>query len=195
MLLDTSYDNQFTTLTDLNWLPWIGDNFQNKKALLVGESHYDDNDGWLIYKNATRNFINNQGLNSHNPDFKNRLFFIKLDDDWQGADFLAQHIDGVTFIKVQLKGRLTFDKKYSGKNIFIAFPYRNTWYLFDHDELLKVFLDTFLNKMAISVSWAKKGGYSWKHLSKQILQLIEPYKLSPLGNSVYQEEAQSISAN
>ena len=23
---------------------------------------------------------------------------IKLDDDWQGADFLAQHIDGFTFI-------------------------------------------------------------------------------------------------
>jgi hypothetical protein len=120
---------------------------------------------------------------------------INLDDDWQGADFLAQHIDGVTFIKVQLKGRLTFDKKYSGKNIFIAFPYRDRWYLFDHDELLKVFLDTFLTQMATSVSWAEKGSYSWKHLSKQILQLIEPYKLSSLGNSVYQEEPQRISVN
>ena len=67
---------------------------------------------------------------------------IKLDDDWQGADFLAQHIDGFNFIKVQLKGRLTFDKKYIGKNIFIAFPYLKSWYLFNHDELLDLFLNT-----------------------------------------------------
>ena len=27
-----------------------------------------------------------------------------LNDDWQGADFIANHIDGDTFLKVQLKG-------------------------------------------------------------------------------------------
>jgi hypothetical protein len=45
----------------------------------------------------------------------------RLTDDWQGADFIAQHFDGKTFLKVQLKGRLTFDKKYLGKDIYIAF--------------------------------------------------------------------------
>jgi len=30
---------------------------------------------------------------------------IRLTDDWQGADFIAVHIDGETFLKVQLKGR------------------------------------------------------------------------------------------
>jgi hypothetical protein len=114
---------------------------------------------------------------------------IKLDDDWQGADFLAQHIDGITFIKVQLKGRLTFDRKYIDKNIFIAFPYRDTWYMFDHDELLEVFLKTFANSMATSVSWAERGGYSWNHLSKQILQLLEPFKLTTLGNSIDTNES------
>jgi hypothetical protein len=79
MHLDTSYDNQLSTLADLNWLPWIGDNFRNKKVLLVGESHYDDKEGWLIHKDATRNFVNNQGLNSHNPDFKNRRFFQQIE--------------------------------------------------------------------------------------------------------------------
>ena len=79
MHLDTSYDNQFSTLADLNWLPWVGDNFRNKKVLIVGESHYDDNDGWLIYNDATRNFVNNQGLNSHNPDFRNRRFFQQIE--------------------------------------------------------------------------------------------------------------------
>ena len=40
---------------------------------------------------------------------------IKLSDDWQTADFIAQHIDGKTFIKVQLKAGLTISKKYLGK--------------------------------------------------------------------------------
>ena len=30
---------------------------------------------------------------------------IKLDDDWESADFLAYHQDGDQMIKVQLKGR------------------------------------------------------------------------------------------
>jgi hypothetical protein len=30
---------------------------------------------------------------------------IKPDDDWQSADFIAQHFDGSTFLKVQLKSR------------------------------------------------------------------------------------------
>lgn len=40
----------------------------------------------------------------------------RLTDDWNGADFLAVHIDGKTFLRVQLKGRLTFEKKYLGQN-------------------------------------------------------------------------------
>ena len=34
---------------------------------------------------------------------------IKLDDDWQGADFLAYHNDGDQTLKVQLKARCTVD--------------------------------------------------------------------------------------
>ena len=103
---------------------------------------------------------------------------IKLDDDWQSADFLAQHIDGSTFIKVQLKGRLTFDKKYIGKSIYISFPYFTAWYLFNHDEVLNLFTTTFSKAMALSSSWINNGTYSWNQLSKQILRLLEPYKLA-----------------
>lgn len=45
---------------------------------------------------------------------------MRLTDDWQGADFIAQNIDG-EFIKVQLKSRLTFADKYRDKNLYIAF--------------------------------------------------------------------------
>ena len=62
----------------------------------------------------------------------------RLSDDWQGADFIAQNIDGETFLRVQLKGRLTFDKKYLGKDLHIAFPYNDSWYTYPYDELLEV---------------------------------------------------------
>lgn len=35
---------------------------------------------------------------------------IRLTDDWEGADFIAQHAGSDTFLKVQLKGRLSFAK-------------------------------------------------------------------------------------
>src|ERR1035437_6860128 len=65
---------------------------------------------------------------------------IKLNDDWQSADFIAQHIDGNNFLKVQLKGRLSFGKKYQNKNIHICFPHKGDCYLYDHDKLLTTFL-------------------------------------------------------
>jgi hypothetical protein len=110
---------------------------------------------------------------------------IKLDDDWQGADFIAQHIDGFNYLKVQLKARLSFYKKYKGKKIFIAFPFKNEWYLYNHDELLIEFLKTFSDKMAVSASWAAEDGfYTWNDLSRQIKKILEPYKLKPLSQAI-----------
>lgn len=102
---------------------------------------------------------------------------IKLNDDWNGADFIAQHIDGMTYMKVQLKGRLTFDKKYQNKNLFMCFPYQNEWYLYEHDILLDIFLRLYKDKMAISKSWVDKGAYSWNSLSSNILNILAQYKL------------------
>ena len=53
---------------------------------------------------------------------------IKLADDWQGADFLAYHLNGTTTLRVQLKSRLAIQKKYCGKDIWIAFPHKGDWY-------------------------------------------------------------------
>jgi len=61
-----------------------------------------------------------------------------LNNDWQGADFIAVHIDGVTDIKVQLKGRLSFAKKYISKEIYICFiDADGEIYLYPHDEILR----------------------------------------------------------
>ena len=55
---------------------------------------------------------------------------IKLDDDWQGADFLAYHKDGETTLKVQLKGRgLSIDRKYLKKDLYLCFGSDKARYL------------------------------------------------------------------
>ena len=43
-----------------------------------------------------------------------------LNDDCQGADFIAIHTYGSQMMKVQLIGRLTFDQKYLKKEIFLV---------------------------------------------------------------------------
>ena len=82
---------------------------------------------------------------------------MKLSDDWQGADFLAYHKDHNDTLKVQLKARLTIDKKYIGKDLYIAFPDRNSWYLVEHDILLRLVGEhsNWLN----SESWKTEGLY------------------------------------
>jgi hypothetical protein len=99
---------------------------------------------------------------------------IRLSDDWQGADFIAIHINGKDFLKVQLKGRLTFEKKYIDKDVWICFSYDEKWFLYQHDILLKIFGDkmNFIN----TSSW-KKGGYSWNHLNKYQVSILSKYKI------------------
>ena len=67
---------------------------------------------------------------------------MRLSDDWQGADFIANHIGGQQFLKVQLKGRLTLDKKYQEKDIWICFPYKDIWYLYPHDAAIEYALES-----------------------------------------------------
>ena len=98
---------------------------------------------------------------------------IRLSDDWNGADFIAQHHSG-SFIKVQLKSRITFDKKYKGKDIFICFPNNGDWYLYPHDEALALYES---NRFANSDSWKKKGIYHWSRLSKEQKPELKKYIL------------------
>ncbi|HBA36365.1 TPA: hypothetical protein DCZ15_00660 [Candidatus Falkowbacteria bacterium] len=100
---------------------------------------------------------------------------LRLSDDWQGADFIAIHINGKDFLKVQLKGRLTFEKKYIGRDIWICFSYQDNWFLYPHDMLLQIFGDkmNFIN----TKSWTEKGGYSWNHLNKNQILVISKYKI------------------
>jgi hypothetical protein len=99
---------------------------------------------------------------------------IRLSDDWKGADFLAQHMLDGSSLKVQLKGRLTFERKYQGKDIWVCFRHEQHWYLYPHDELLEAVLAS--STVGKTESW-KKGTYSFPHLSSKLRKLLAPYGL------------------
>lgn len=95
-----------------------------------------------------------------------------LNNDWNGADFIAVHIDGITDIKVQLKARLSFNKTYRGKDIYICFMLDNIAYLYPHDKIL----DLVETKISDRV-WNEKGTWSTPKPSAYFLELLEEYKL------------------
>jgi hypothetical protein len=99
---------------------------------------------------------------------------IRLSSDWNGADFIAQHLDG-SFLKVQLKGRLSFDKKYEGKDIHVCFQEKKSgrWYLYSHDELLP----SILQIANVQRTYSNLGGYNFPSLSQKLKTLLESYCL------------------
>lgn len=102
---------------------------------------------------------------------------IRLTDDWQGADFIAVHIDGETFLKVQLKGRLVIDRKYCGKGIHIAFMHGDELYLYDHDALVQ-FMEANNKIGADSVGWHRDGGRSWPSPPAWAIEYLNGFRIS-----------------
>ncbi|WP_333858328.1 hypothetical protein [Denitromonas sp.] len=94
-----------------------------------------------------------------------------LTNDWQGADFIAVHIDGVTDIKVQLKGRLSFAQKYRGKDIHICFLNGNDAFLYPHDEILDK-----VEHLISDRTWQAKGTWSTPAPTRQFRELLQPYR-------------------
>lgn len=100
---------------------------------------------------------------------------MRLSDDWQGADFIAQHIDGKTMLRVQLKGRMTIEKKYLGKDLYICFRENDQWYFVPHDEFVKWALTN--TKIGTSYSWTNGGGYSVPYLPVAIKTHLDQYRI------------------
>lgn len=99
---------------------------------------------------------------------------IRLSDDWNGADFLAQHISGST-LRVQLKSRLTFSGSYLGKDLWVAFRAMERWYLFPHDTVLEQALA--LTNISNTESWSVGGKYSFPTVPATLLEILEEFRL------------------
>lgn len=100
---------------------------------------------------------------------------MRLGDDWHGADFLAYHRDFKNTLRVQLKARLTIDKKYMGKGLYLAFPVKKNWYVIEHDALVK--LVGKATDWLKTRSWIKNGGYSSNAPSKSLIMVLEQARL------------------
>jgi hypothetical protein len=85
-----------------------------------------------------------------------------LNNDWQGADFIAVHNDGEKMLKVQLKARFTIAEKYSNKEIWIAFLEDGVVYMYDHDLIVSKLKERTLN----SKSWKENKQYSQMPIPK-----------------------------
>lgn len=101
---------------------------------------------------------------------------LRLTDDWEGADFIACHIDGETFLRVQIKGRMVIDRKYLGKGIHIAFLLDGDCYLYDHDALVCHVEER--GRIEATVSWGERGLYTWPHPPSWALGFLSEYKIS-----------------
>ena len=101
---------------------------------------------------------------------------LRVSSDWQSADFIAQHIDGVKFLKVQLKGRFTIDEKYLGKELHICFPDRGTWYLCPHDDLM----DAARNVPGVGGPdyWQSHTCYHRKTVPESLAEFLQPFALN-----------------
>lgn len=99
-----------------------------------------------------------------------------LNDDWQGADFLACHLDGQTVLRVQLKGRLNLDRKYIGKGIHIAFRLGSDFFVYPHDDLL-----THVQALGVmdetGATWAEKGFRHWPSPPVWALAFLKNHKI------------------
>ena len=97
---------------------------------------------------------------------------MRLSDDWQGADALACHVDGNTFLKIQIKGRFGLFQKYIGKDVYIAFIEKSTLYCYPHDELLEYLqAKSYLS----TKSWLEKGEYHFPKLTEELKTFLEPF--------------------
>lgn len=106
-------------------------------------------------------------------------------DDWQGADFLAYHINGATTLRIQLKSRITIQKKFSQKDIWIAFPHKGYWYLIEHDRLVDKAAE--YTDWLQSDSWQTMGGYSSGSINPELFSSLAENKLGPVYGPILEQ--------
>ena len=106
---------------------------------------------------------------------------MRLTDDWGGADFIAQYCDGKTILKVQLKSACTINKKYLGKDIYMAFPAGAEWCVIPHDYLVEQVMAANLKSskrknLEDNESWASgKDWFTPRQPQKWVMEILKPY--------------------
>ena len=62
MSIDFAYDEAFSDVHSLKWMPWVGKDYNQHRVLILGESCYDDGDDWMENNpNVPRDIVSKVG--------------------------------------------------------------------------------------------------------------------------------------
>lgn len=100
--LTTEYDEQFSSIKDLTWLPWVGKKYTDCRILIVAESHYTNEPDFFTAEQEKKKYMDdplstrailaeypmrgydakwkNNGGRGNNPTFDN-LFRLLISED------------------------------------------------------------------------------------------------------------------
>ncbi len=99
--------------------------------------------------------------------------FLPVTD--QGIDFIIHRECDGDLKLIQQKSRWTIDRKYLGRNIWVAFLSREEWYLAPHDEMIA--LESAKGTTLETASWREGNQYSRANLSHADELIYAPYRL------------------
>ncbi|WP_425230803.1 hypothetical protein [Sphingomonas sp.] len=122
------------------------------------------------YRSQVREVVNRNALVTLALEHGFNAFLPVYDG---GVDFILYHEGDGIVRKVQLKGRWYIDRKYEGRDIWIAFHVEGDWYLAPHDEL--VTMGERYGFTATS-SWREGGAYSCPKPSRAMATDLERYR-------------------
>jgi len=103
-------------------------------------------------------------------------------DDWSGGDMFARHMVTRKSLTIQIKGRVTFAKKYLGKDLYIGFPRGDGAIVYPHDLVLAKYLKLRKRKgnpLEDNDAWTTGGLVSWSSPTSELLGLLRGYELVP----------------
>ena len=119
----------------------------------------------VINRNTVVRLALEQGFNAFLPVYDGGVDFI-----------LYRESDGAAR-KVQLKSCWTIDRKYVGRDIWIAFPMGRDWYLAPHDEML---IAAEAEGVTRTASWIEGGSYSRPRPSAVLIAKSTSYRFAPI---------------
>lgn len=102
----------------------------------------------------------------------------RLTADWSDADFIAQHYKTGKVYKIQQKTRLTIAQRYIKKDLYLAFPYKDRWFIVPHDKLLEIVAEN--NNYLRTKTWQQTGEYSIDGPSEKLINQLSDYEWSEI---------------
>jgi hypothetical protein len=119
----------------------------------------------VINRNTVVSLALEQGFNAFLPVYDG------------GVDFILYRENDGELRKVQLKSRWTIDKKYIGRDIWVAFPNGDDWYLMPHDKMVA---DAETAGTTLTGSWKNDGIYSRARLSVAMIEQCASFRFAPI---------------